>query len=187
MLDKIHAENFYIFDTCVVLDDSCIEKYSEKYKHIKAPAVFIITTAFLKEIDDLRHKSSFIKNNHDIFMSYLREYCNKGKLSKALKINPKGDYIYFHRENLKNIAAKNLELNWLDNDLIDKQLLCLAIDLKSKFKKKVTIISKDGLLKVLCTEQDVEYVYPEEKEELKPINSTGPSGNVIRSSKPFEE
>jgi len=159
LINKLRVKKLYILDASAVLDDPEIGEYNKKYLKEKDSIVFIITTACLKEIDDQKYKSKNTRKNYKIFMQKLREFCIRKKLSNGkLIFSSKGtkEYIIYYPYDLKKIEDEKYE--WLQNEYPDRQLLCFARMLK-KSGKKTGIISGDSLLKVLCKEEGIKYIY----------------------------
>lgn len=171
-LSKIN--NVYILDASAILDHPDIENYKEKYKFIKSPALYILTTMTLAELDNNKYKN---RGNFKIFTEYLRKYCANGKLSESQLLMNKKDYILYCKKNLRDKDIENKEFNWLSDDYTDKHLLCFVIWLKKICDKTVSIISCDNLIKILCTEASINHVFLEllKKYEPKADGTTDPS------------
>lgn len=163
-ISDLPVETYYILDASAVFHEPDIRAYSKDYKNIESSAAFILTTAFLREIDNTKYKHKHVHTNHNSFMQVLRDALKIGKLSKGVKIDNGDLYIIFFPDNLEKF--KDEDFDFLPHKYPDRQLLTFAKMLKGK-DINVSIISRDGLMGVLCRENSIGYIYLDEKDVTK--------------------
>jgi hypothetical protein len=150
-LSAVPSGHCYVLDASAVLADPSIDEYVESYE-LDQPAVFILTTVCLREIDD--QKRGFRKS-HAAFMEKIRIWSRTAKLSTGPLIGDERR-LFFLRAKIED--ATDSLFDWLHKDYGDRQLLCLARQLQQA-GRTVTILSRDGLMKVLCKEVDLGYEF----------------------------
>jgi hypothetical protein len=165
------SRRIYILDASAIMNDPRFWEYSFNYKKkIKRPCTYVITTLFLKEIDNKKNKD---KEKHKVFMDRIRQEYGprKRKLSDGIKL---GQYrggtkvgecddeeMIFYKGNLAKIPLSEKTkkaIDFLDDDYSDKYLIGFAMELKA-MEYRVTILSADVLIKILCRENNIGYCF----------------------------
>jgi predicted ribonuclease YlaK len=148
--EKFRDRNIYILDTSAIMTDSKLDLYVENHTLIR-PAVFLLTTPVLKEIDDKKPKAAAnFKNNFANFITSILKWQGLNKLSEGVLANTfDGLYLSTHDE-----SVLDLELNKWIGSHADHFILATAQKLAQQ-GERVGVLSDDAMLTVLCREFDV--------------------------------
>jgi len=147
-------KNYYLLDASAVLKYPDLTKYPE-YFDIITPAVFIMTPDFLNEVDKGKFKNT-IEPQREFVMSLIK-FAEKGKLSQRVEIASKTEVLFYKEKNLRLDFGEN-GFEYLDDTYVDKWILIFASKIRKK-TKNISIISRDGIMRVICGELDPPICY----------------------------
>lgn len=130
----MQRRKIYILDTNILIQTygKAITGFDDNY--------VIITHTTIEELDDLKTRTGETGYAARECNRIIKELCNKGDISKGVKINEKGSF----RIELNGIDIENLPEGWT-LDKPDNRIISTAISIKNSHSKTKTIlVTNDG-------------------------------------------
>lgn len=149
---------FYILDASAIAFDPDPKSYNKRFEGFKDRGTLVLTQAILQEIDKLkRRKSETAGKNARIFVWELAQLTKP--ISTPTAITGSDLWLWFWKD------LKGSPLSWL-SDTGDREVLAAAITLRDTMREEVAVVSCDGMLKLACLEEGVDYIFMDEQTKL---------------------